>query len=394
LFRWSSANLSASVTADTTFAVFVPPNAASTGASGAWVRVYDGRLNAFWFGALGDGTTDDKTALQAWLDLGNFTLEPLFLPAKTFKVTGSLLFYSDTTIIGASFRNSIIKGSSVTNSLLKSVDKTAKTAAGGVGIDLRNVSEAHVERVLATNVETGFQWYADAGGSLGCFYNRLINCEAATCVTGLFAGQAATSGGTNENLTVGLRIVDVTNGIAHSDGSHNGHYHPSIETFTTTGIGVTGTEAGLQIISPRLENSGGVGTGISLGSSVVNPTVFAPKYVGLSTNLSDSSATSVVLSSDTGLKFGGGTLFSKIVKTTATIDYPSIAANASNDQLVTVTGATASMMSMVMPGAGIEAGLTVSPIPTSGGVYMRVANVTTAAINPASMTVTVLTFFQ
>lgn len=51
MFVYSTANHSANVTRDPAQGVYVPPTSAPTGASGAWVRKYDGHLNAAWFGA-------------------------------------------------------------------------------------------------------------------------------------------------------------------------------------------------------------------------------------------------------------------------------------------------------------------------------------------------------
>ena len=45
-----------------------------------------GMLSAATFGAVGDGTTDDTAALQAWLDAGKL----LFLPAGTYRTTDAL----------------------------------------------------------------------------------------------------------------------------------------------------------------------------------------------------------------------------------------------------------------------------------------------------------------
>lgn len=67
-FRWVSGDQSANVTADTQTGVWVPPDSDATGASGAWKRQYSGPVNVRWFGATGDGATNDTTAIQAAID--------------------------------------------------------------------------------------------------------------------------------------------------------------------------------------------------------------------------------------------------------------------------------------------------------------------------------------
>ncbi len=62
VFRWNPANLSTQVTNDPQEGIYVAPTAASTGASGAWVREYAGAVNLAWW----NGTaTNIGTALQA-----------------------------------------------------------------------------------------------------------------------------------------------------------------------------------------------------------------------------------------------------------------------------------------------------------------------------------------
>jgi hypothetical protein len=76
LFVWSSANNATNVTNDPQQGVYVAPASDTTGASGAWVRKYTGPKNLLWFGAAIDGATDDKVAIQAWLDSGGWILHP------------------------------------------------------------------------------------------------------------------------------------------------------------------------------------------------------------------------------------------------------------------------------------------------------------------------------
>jgi hypothetical protein len=67
LFTFDAANLAARVAADPRQGVCVAPASDPTGASGAWVRTVDGACNVRWFGAVGDGVTDDLPAFTAAL---------------------------------------------------------------------------------------------------------------------------------------------------------------------------------------------------------------------------------------------------------------------------------------------------------------------------------------
>jgi len=51
-----------------------------------WVREYSGAINVEWFGAVGDGTTDDTVALQAAVDLG----QSIFATSGTYKITSQI----------------------------------------------------------------------------------------------------------------------------------------------------------------------------------------------------------------------------------------------------------------------------------------------------------------
>lgn len=67
-FVFDGTNLSALVTSDPRQGFYVAPSSAPSGASGAWVRKIEGRINVRWFGAVADFVTDDLPAFKACRD--------------------------------------------------------------------------------------------------------------------------------------------------------------------------------------------------------------------------------------------------------------------------------------------------------------------------------------
>ncbi|MEH6784778.1 MAG: glycosyl hydrolase family 28-related protein [Alcanivorax jadensis] len=90
LFRWDSSNLSSQVAADEVTTgegdggVYVAPASDKTGATGSWVRVFSGPVNLRWYGAKGDGTTDDTPAVKAAVLYCITNQKALFCPSGTY----------------------------------------------------------------------------------------------------------------------------------------------------------------------------------------------------------------------------------------------------------------------------------------------------------------------
>src|SRR5581483_1838772 len=110
MFLYKAGDFSALVAADPAQGIYIAPAADQTGKSGAWVRKYDGSVNVRWFGATGDGSTDDSaafTAAVAYLkavavnsDGGEHKASPrLFIPAGHYYLAATTLDITHTLII-------------------------------------------------------------------------------------------------------------------------------------------------------------------------------------------------------------------------------------------------------------------------------------------------------
>ncbi len=104
-FLWLTGDYSTQIAADTQEGLYVKASAVAA-TSGGWVRVYQGDINAKWFGAVGDGVAADNVAIQAAVDMcgflgggyallprGNFKIGAAITISKNFvKVRGTGLF--------------------------------------------------------------------------------------------------------------------------------------------------------------------------------------------------------------------------------------------------------------------------------------------------------------
>ncbi len=89
---------------------------------GRWKRITDGEgfFNARWFGAKGDGRTDDTAAIQATIDAGG-ERSVIQLPAGVYRVTSPLTLHASQAFVGvASDRATTIKADAIKGPVLQS----------------------------------------------------------------------------------------------------------------------------------------------------------------------------------------------------------------------------------------------------------------------------------
>lgn len=143
----------------------VAPNAGD----GRWLRAYSGAVNVRWFGAKGDGTTDDTAAIQAALDLvysaGGGTV---FFPLGQYATTAPLLLKSAASDGGYSHPPVIIRGDGNTaTAIVKSGTTTALSqdaavivVKGSTGVRTDSWASVGFENILIQNNSNGATTYA------------------------------------------------------------------------------------------------------------------------------------------------------------------------------------------------------------------------------------------
>lgn len=98
-FYWSSGNNSANVTADSRKGIYIPPSTDLTGASGAWVRVFEpGRLNLGWFGTDADADAADLIS-DVLVTAGSLEHRTVFIPDGDWILATAIVPKSDTTVL-------------------------------------------------------------------------------------------------------------------------------------------------------------------------------------------------------------------------------------------------------------------------------------------------------
>jgi|GEM_PF-2178739 len=215
LFLWNATS-----TATDDGGTIIKPSAVGTGA-GRWIRFLQGdaALNIRWFGAKGDGTSDDTAALQAWFAAVLATGLSGYLDKGIFRVTGTSLVW-DLNALGAfANRGGIIRGAGGWRSV---IDVTACT--GSPQFELRAASASMA----------AFYWSFEAFGistraAIGCQFGRpsAVGLDAPpdafnsgtldVVVTNAYAGTATGAvfnGWYNSDVTAVVNCAAVTRGTA------------------------------------------------------------------------------------------------------------------------------------------------------------------------------------
>lgn len=215
-FIWNSSDNSTNVTNDTQQAIFVAPSSDTTGASGAWKRDYTGKVNAKWFNATGDGSTDDTTALQAALDWA----DDLFIPDGDYKIQGVTLSKSKSVEFS---EGAMLKPIAPLGSYLFTIDGESETYQGepGIAVHINKIpidgeSRAHAIGGVRFNFvtrsvigEINIQGLEGAGMTAHSFRETIIH------------NFRSRDTGTWTNSTTFDAVVDLSESVTTADGNNN-----------------------------------------------------------------------------------------------------------------------------------------------------------------------------
>lgn len=164
---------------------------------GRWLLNWAGPLSVRWFGAKGDGITDDTTAIQSTLTLG----PDVYLPAGTYKVTASLSlitgekFYGDgpgSILLAGADSINVISATSVANITVSdlSVNGGGQTsdiytgAKNVIGILFNAVNFFSISNVSVTKCGVVNQAAPTTDGNYGGF-GILVEAAAGACGHGI-----------------------------------------------------------------------------------------------------------------------------------------------------------------------------------------------------------------
>ena len=207
-FVFSSSDLSAYVTADPGEGVYLAPDSAPTGSSGAWVRQHNGSLFLKQFGATGDGLTDDITAVNRCFAVARLLPVTVFIETGTFRVTSNVFVYNGVRrIIGLGGEIKLDQSSGAASFVL--------ATTGGA-----HVNDCLVEGVtLNTNAKQTLGFYGQ--NTRRCTFRRnyiygLTNTTQAYAffLKSFYTGAHAAS----HNLIENNRIEGETTHGSHADG--------------------------------------------------------------------------------------------------------------------------------------------------------------------------------
>lgn len=260
------------------------------------------------FGAKGDGTTDDTTALQAAFNAAG----PggiVFIPGGAVYVFSSTLTYPEGLSIWSGGSTKASKGTlkwtgaAAATGLAPAVTGQANegliirnleidgNSLLNIGVDLHHVSHAHIQDSYIHDCSNGanacgVRIYRDKDAGYACYYNRISGGKISSCTVGLFVtgtGASSQNNCANSNRIEYTDLLSNGKSVYFERGNDLSVFAVASESPTTLHFQTAGS--GFHLGCSRIENAAGTPTlaGLQLDSTA-NTTVEFGNYWATFTN--------------------------------------------------------------------------------------------------------------
>tara|TARA_R100000458_G_C8246915_1_gene224659 strand:- start:102 stop:1337 length:1236 start_codon:yes stop_codon:yes gene_type:complete len=336
--------------------------------TGATVRTIDSKLEDFVsvkdFGAVGDGVTNDATAIQNALNSG---AKRIYIPANNYLISTQLTVPTAVTVYGdgggtVDFSTKLIysgtsdaidisgtSGDANRKIVLKDF-KVECTSSAASAIKMTSIRECVLENISvqdAGTATTGFK--IEATENFGVYVNTFRNCEAVGFTTGLSINGDTTNSGTrraNSNDFYGCRFDSNTTGILLR-GCDSNHFFGQHCESNTTGVVVQGQGDGtaairVQFFGGYLENTTDINSSDASTGGNGGITLHGTRFTSLASNSilnSNINYGQLRVNDPTELTIASGVI--SVSQAFHTVDTES---DASTDDLNTINGANGSSM--------------------------------------------------
>lgn len=159
-----------------------------------WYRLYTGALSVKWFGATGNGSTDDITTIQSCVNAAQAlgTGGTVFFPSGTYKVSSRInVTASSVSLVGNGRNATVLASSSTTDDVIRLADATgyqtiesmtftsSVVQVGGANINVNGAQQVTIRDIRMTNGNVGIN-IDNLGTQSGC---KITKCEL-TFITG------------------------------------------------------------------------------------------------------------------------------------------------------------------------------------------------------------------
>lgn len=270
-------------------------------------------LNALAFGAKGDGTTDDRAALQAALDAAVTTLgggdiqsgTKVYIPRGTYNVPGSLTITNKPVrLIGAGVGMTVLRFSGVGGGIsftsnnprdkfsIEGMSLSTSTAGGGTAISVTytdapaggaGILHANAIRAVEIISESGVEWWTK--GIVATNVSNLVISQV------LIRGKNGT-----QDMSYGIQVIDTTPMVIRD----------AIIYYAVTGIRVEGNSQGLVIDGVTSVTTCTTGLDLSTSGGAPGSGVFGAHFNTLTTGILINGQTDFAITGCVIYKMGTG----------------------------------------------------------------------------------------